>query len=332
VESHATTAPETAGDPPVKRPLDVVFVGGTGRSGTHVIGKLVSRSPRFGLVPVEVRFHVEERGFPGLLDGTVSKDDFLRRMRGFWWRGFQTNRLRGMHRFVDRERFDAALDAFADRFDSEPEAACRELFLDLLSGRAPSHRARPGLVEQSTDNVAAAPTLTRLFPEARFIHAVRDGRDASASRTSQLGALVYPRTRRQGLEWWEHRLRRIDAGSHAIPEGRLLTVSLDELVLMYPRHAAQPLADFLDVLLPGRMKLFARRRMNADRANAARWRRGLSIRRAADIERAYAEALDRLEADGIACVPLLRRAFDRSQGKLEDTEPWAYLEVPPRKP
>ena len=43
-----------------------------------------------------------------------------------------------------------------------------------------------------------APTLVRLFPEAKFIHVVRDGRDASASRVAQTKGFVYPRTRRSG--------------------------------------------------------------------------------------------------------------------------------------
>ena len=102
------------------------------------------------------------------------------------------------------------------RFDDDPEGACRQLFYDLLwfrTGEADPAGAGPlGLVEQSTDTIAAAPTLARLFPEAKFIHVVRDGRDASASRVAQTRGLIHPRTRRQGLEWWEERIRRIDAG------------------------------------------------------------------------------------------------------------------------
>ena len=92
------------------------------------------------------------------------------------------------------------------------------------------------IVEQSTDNVAMAPTLVRLFPEARFIHVVRDGRDASASRVAQTRGLVRPRTRVQGIEWWEARIRAIEAGADAVPPARLLTVSLDELLL----HVSAP--------------------------------------------------------------------------------------------
>src|ERR671937_1000698 len=103
---------ESAASDPRPRTAPLVFVGGTGRSGTHVIGKLLGRSADLAPIPLECRFHVEDRGFPGLLSGDVSKRRFMRRMRGFWWKGFQRTRFRGLYRFVDRERFDAALAAF----------------------------------------------------------------------------------------------------------------------------------------------------------------------------------------------------------------------------
>ena len=172
-------------------------MGGTGRSGTHVLAKLLSRHPRLAMVPIEVRFHVEERGFPGLLDGRVSKEQFVRRLRGFWWKGFQTRRMRGLYRFVSAERFEQAVASFEEGFDDDPEAACRRLFLDLLWPWVERSGA-DALVEQSCDTVAQAPTLVRLFPEAKFIHVVRDGRDASASRVAQTRGFVYPRTRAPG--------------------------------------------------------------------------------------------------------------------------------------
>jgi len=92
----------------MRRVPPVTFVGGTGRSGTHIVAKLLGRHGKLYLIPVECRFHVEERGFPGLLAGTTTKRAFLRRLRGFWWKGFQTNRFRGMYRFVPREQCTAS--------------------------------------------------------------------------------------------------------------------------------------------------------------------------------------------------------------------------------
>jgi Sulfotransferase family len=307
----------TADTPAPRRdgPVPILFVGGTGRSGTHVVAKLAARNSNYRLVPVETRFHTDSEGFPGLLAGEVTKRAFIRRMRGFWWRGFQTDRLRGLYRFVPRERFDQALTAFDERFDGDPEGACRTLFLELLwpvtsEGRRPG--AAAGIVEQSCDVIAQAPTLVKLFPEARFVHVVRDGRDASASRVSQRRWLVYPRTRKQGLEWWETRIRAIDAGARAIEPDRLLELGLDDfLVRGARRRAVEQLAAFAGVGPGMRMRHFMRRRMNPAQANRERWRRGLSPDQQREVARAYREILDELERDGVSCVPILRRALER---------------------
>jgi hypothetical protein len=293
---------------PVAKPPPVLFVGGTGRSGTQLLGK----HSKMALVPLEVRFHVEQRGFPGLLPGEVTKEQFLRRLRGFWWRGFQTRRMRGLYRFVPKERFERAVARFEPAFDDDPEGASRDLFFDLLDVRLERAQA-PTLVEQSCDTIAQGATLSRLFPEAKFIHVVRDGRDASASRVSQTHGLVYPRTRRQGLEWWEERIRSIDAGARAIPSDRLLTVSLDEF-LMLGQRALRPFCRFVRIYPQPKMKRFYRRHMSHELAHSARWRAGLSDRRASELERAYEEIVARLERDGIGCAPLLRRTLDRSLG------------------
>jgi hypothetical protein len=290
----------------------VTFVGGTGRSGTHVLAQLLSRNEWLALVPVEVRFHTDPDGFPGLLAGEVTLERFMERLRGYWWKGFQTRRFRGMYRFVERDRFDAAAERFERSFADEREAACRALFLDLLSFRAAESEGAIGIVEQSTDTVAAAPTLTRVFPDARFIHVVRDGRDASASRVSQTRGLVRPRTREQGIEWWEERITAVERGAEAIEPGRLLTVSLDELLrIERSRVALRPLFRFVGAHVSKAPRRYFNNRMNHAEAHSERWRRGISARRAERLERMYEEALGRLEAAGARSAPLLRRTFDR---------------------
>ena len=320
--------PVLGGEHPERAPelAPIVFVGGTGRSGTHVLAQVISRNRRFGLIPVEVRFHTDPDGFPGLLAGEVSLDRFLRRLRGYWWRGFQTRRMRGLFRFVDRERFDTAVGRFEASFPEDHEGACRQLFFDLLWFRSQERPEGEAIVEQSCDTVAQAETLVRLFPEARFIHVVRDGRDASASRVAQTRGLVRPRTRMQGIEWWEERMRAIEAGARAIPEGRLLTMSLDELLEMKRgRVALRPMFRFLGAQVTRGARRFFRNHMSPEIAHSDRWRAGLRDRKAARIEALYLDALARLEADGAPSAPLLRRTVERDRDPDRDLEPIVYV-------
>ena len=65
--------------------------------------------------------------------------------------------------------------------------------------------------------IAESPTLLRLFPEAKLIHTVRDGRDAGSSKVSKRQKRSHPRDGAEGLRWWEGRLRKIEAGVRELP-------------------------------------------------------------------------------------------------------------------
>jgi hypothetical protein len=291
--------------------MEFLFVGGTGRSGTHVVAKLVGRHSVYEKIGNEVRFHCDPGGFPDLLSGAVTLDEFVAKLRGTWWRRVQTLRVRGLHRTVPRKRFEAAVERFRFEYDDDPPAACRRLFIDLL-GPVAERVEKPGLVEMSCDTVAQGPALLRIFPEASFIHSVRDGRDAASSRVAKGRGVVYPRDAEQGIEWWEGRLRRIDAAVKEIPSERLTVISLDELVYGDREGTYRQLLDCLGTEDELEMRSYFETKMSADRAHRERWREGLSVADQADYARRYGEALERLERDGVHCAGLLRSAFERT--------------------
>src|SRR4051794_31806506 len=82
IESTSESMPQ-APSPQARRarPPRVIFVGGTGRSGTHVVAKLVGRHRLYRYIPIECRFHVERGGYPDLLAGEVTSEQFVRRLR-----------------------------------------------------------------------------------------------------------------------------------------------------------------------------------------------------------------------------------------------------------
>lgn len=292
-------------------PPPLLFVGGTGRSGTHVVAKVLNRHSHFRKVPNEARFHTDPGGLPDVLAGRTSPELFAWRLRHYWWRNFEPTRFsfRGIYRYVPRRRLRAATDAFLRRFELEPEAACRQLFFDLLWPLA-AEEAKAGLIEQSCDVVAEAPTLSRLFPEAKFVHVVRDGRDAAASRVGQARWLAHPRTINEGLRWWESRIRRIDAGVRAVEPGLVYPLSLDELVGGQRRRAYRLLRRFAGLRNEEPMLTYFRNRVKDRNANLERWRSNVPARKQSEVDARYREILDRFEADGVHCADLLRRVYE----------------------
>lgn len=310
--------------PRPERP-DLIFVGGTGRSGTHVVSHLLGSHPRYGRVPIEARFHCNPQGFPDLLSGEVTPEQFMKKMRKFWWRRIRAGevasvvvkrlalgrKVRGLHKIVEQERFDAAMYEFEKSCRSDLELACRNLFLDLLWPLT-TEQGRPGLVEMSCFTIAQGPTLQRLFPECKLIHTVRDGRDAGSSKVSKRQKRSHPRDGFEGLRWWEGRLRNIEAGVAGLadPE-RLLTVSLDELVAGDRERAYGELREFCGLDDDGTMRAFFDEEMSAGAAHKERWREGLEVEGQEALSREYEKVLTRIEREGFHCAPHLRRAFDQ---------------------
>jgi hypothetical protein len=310
--------------PRPERP-DLLFVGGTGRSGTHVLSHLLGSHPRYARVPIECRFHCNPQGFPDLLAGRVGPEAFLKKLKKFWWRRIRAGevapvvakrlafgrKVRGLHKVVPRERFDAAVEEFEREHVVDLELACRNLFLDLLWPLT-AEQGKPGLIEMSCFTIAAGPTLQRLFPESKLIHTVRDGRDAGSSKVSKRQKRSHPRDVFEGLRWWEGRLRTIERGVRQLPDSsRLLTISLDDLVAGDRETVYAQIREFTGLNDHPAMRAFFDEEMSAGAAHKERWREGLSSEEQAALAREYEKTLERLEREGFHCAPKLRAAYER---------------------
>ena len=316
-----------SGEIELERPSDpqLLFIGGTGRSGTHVFSQLLGHHSRYARVPIEARFHVNPQGFPDLLAGKVSPEQFARKLERFWWKRIRAGevapvlarriafgrKVRGLHKVIERDRFDAAVAEFERVHPADLDLACRNLFLDLLWPIAEAE-GKPGLIEMSCFTVAESPTLVRLFPEALILHTVRDGRDAGSSKVSKRQKRSHPRDGSEGLRWWEGRLRKIEAGVRELPEGKLHTVSLDEIVAGDRETVYGDLLSFLELEDEEPMRKFFDEEMSASAAHKERWREGLTEDAQGALVREYEKTLDRLEREGFHCAPQLRRAYEHA--------------------
>ena len=216
-------------------PAELIFVGGTGRSGTHIVARMLAEHSRYAGVPIECRFHCNPRGLADVVTGRATPEEFVTKLRRFWWhrvrlggratvrlrrlagRGGEDAKVRGLHKITTRERLEEAIAQFEDIRRRDLVEASRALFFDLLDPLAEAE-GKPALVEMSCFTIAAAPGLERIFPEARFVHSVRDGRDSGSSKVSKRQKEHHPTDVSSGIEWWEGRLARAEEGARGTVE------------------------------------------------------------------------------------------------------------------
>jgi hypothetical protein len=249
-----------------------VFVGGSARSGTTICGRLLGEHSRYFMIPVEANFHVRKGGFPDLLRGAVSLKRFVTLMRERWFVLSRVDRPRGIHRFASREQLESALQVFERRFEEDGLQACRELMTALFQPAA--HAAGRGTwLEMSPPNISNAPLLAQIFPEARFVHMVRDGRDVACSLTRLQWA---PRSLTERLDWWRRAVAASMEGAASLDRDRLLTVRLEELVGPDRERVYRSLRQFLDLEDESGMRRFFDTTVTAEKAHLGRWRQDVA--------------------------------------------------------
>jgi hypothetical protein len=259
---------------------ELAFVGGVEHDVAVATGPAVEDPSTFAVLPVEVGFHCQPRGFADVLEGRMTLSAFRTAMRERWW----PERL---DRIATAEQLAEALEQLDAGYRADPVGACRRLFFDLV-GPFAARADKGGLIEHSAGALANAPTLERVFGDARFVHVLRDGREVAAARVAR--AEGPPRERPPGahalldaIEWWAEELRSIDSGVRVREDGAEYGVWPDRLRVMLVAGGSEP----------------------------GGWDHGLTARERRRVRRRYRRVLTELSERGVHCAPELIAAYQR---------------------
>jgi hypothetical protein len=203
------------------------FVVGCGRSGTTLLRAMLDSHPAL-VVPFESRFipALLERDHAFRVDGVLDPDRLVDALRDDeHFRAWDLSEADVRNRLRDVRPADVA-------------GAVRTMF-ELCATRA----CKPRYGDKSPPYVMRLPLLAGAFPEGRFIHLVRDGRDvALAFMDADFGP---ESAARLALHWRLRVERGRQAGTELGPE-RYLEVHYEDLVA-HPEPALRTICAFIDL-------------------------------------------------------------------------------------
>lgn len=302
----ALTMSQAAGEPTmtcrtdIDEPIDPppIFVGGTGRSGTTILGNLLGSHPSYAVVPIELRFHTEPGGLVDVLSHRISMTHFVDRMNGPFFRRTTADGPRGLHLIADEQTVADSVEAFAEQFEIDRFMAARDLLLAFVQPIA-DREGKPGWVEMTPWNIGVAPMLYRIFPEMKLVHMIRDGRDVAASVA---GMWWGPDDPVDGLYWWFERIQGAEAATRMLPRGGVHLVALEDLTVRARGTSLRELCDYLGIA-EGPLQPFFESEMAPEFAHAGRWRRDLTPGATKRIESTYEAMVKDLAERHVSCRP-----------------------------
>lgn len=298
---------------PAARPI---FVGGSGRSGTTIIGQWLGVHPDVVCHRTEVRFHIAAGGFTRVLDGRWSPADYAEHVRAKVYRiSTADGRPKGLQLLVTQAELRDALARFeadagaALAAGGDPRPAMRALSHELLDPYALG-RGAGTWVETTPDNTRHAATLLSVFPTGHLLHAVRDGRDVAASVATQGWG---PDDLPAALEWWRERMLMAHRGAAGADPARLTAVRLEELIHLDRERTREALLDRLGVVDRGALRAWFDHELDAARGHVGRWRGEVEAGERDRIDGRYREIVAEL-GDAGAVLPTDPGAVDDLAG------------------
>ena len=276
-----------------------VFVGGTGRSGTTVMGDLLGFHEDIRTsVPIEIKFLANKSGLLQLVFGrdTPSNQpkisifnlraqrirrmsekakfakiqvEFLDRIWNSWWDiDAPPPHGRGLQSGISKQRLEFLISRLISNLRINRVWAARRFMRDFISSQA-DHAGQKYWVETTPLNIAQARRILKLFPDALFINMVRDPRDVIASLLTKNWG---PTTPLEGLEWIEKRLRDAHEALAHIPANQKITIALEDLAINNRLQSYQALLKFLNLGDDAGMKEFFETHLSAEAAMSGRWK------------------------------------------------------------
>jgi len=280
-----------------------VLVGGTGRSGSTIVGHLLDHHPDLTLTrPMEVRFIAGHQGLadalakalrkPGSAAAASAAQLAVDRLLNRWF--FRAEHV-GLHESMSKEDVEAWSTQYLASFDAEPVLATRTLTERIMARIAERLKAQR-LVDTTPANARKADRLEPIYPDSKVVIVTRDGRDVSASFVSQTFG---PNDVFAGLDQWEARMLASHRAALASRSGRVLTFELVDLVARDRAATLARLCEFVEVPVDDEMVAWFDENVTSDGMHPGRWRRDFNPETCERIDDHYAAACARLAAEGV---------------------------------
>jgi hypothetical protein len=278
-----------------------IFIGGTGRSGTTVLGDLLNEH---SLVctsnPTEIKFLANRGGFLDVIFGSMNSqlenrekisifhyrtyrqraqkdllqrherfDEFVNKIWEKWWEiDAPAPHGPGLHAGIDKKDLQRLLSNYSKNIKRNPIQQARK-FMESFINVQKDRKAEKYWAETTPMNISYSHRLIKLFPEAKFIVIRRDPRDVIASLlTKDWG----PNSPLEGIEWIESRLRADNDAHKAIDPKQVLVIHLEDLVTNSPDETYSKLLDFLELQDEPAMRKFHTTKMTTENASSGRWK------------------------------------------------------------
>ena len=162
---------------------------------------------------------------------------------------------------------DKALKSFEGKYKSDPKEASRDFFYSLSKAQLDSNQIEY-FGDSTPTNIINAKYIHKIFPEAKFINMIRDGRDVALSVSQERWG---PATPEKALLWWEKRIVHAHNSLIQVPQNSRHEIRLEQLVIHQREESYRALLAFLGLDDHPNMRKYFDEQMLVEKMHSGEW-------------------------------------------------------------
>ena len=247
-----------------------LFTGGSGRSGTTILLNLLKNHPQVhASMPREIKYLTSRYGLVDLNFGRPlsieedlkskrnnlaakvlnkigkrKKDLFMVYLNSKWWSEIgKKGKPRGLVQGITKEELATAIANFEKYFAVDRMRASRAFFYELSAAQIKDKNVMY-FADSTPTNMMQANDIYKLFPNAKFINMIRDGRDVALSVSKEKWG---PDDPQQALAWWANRIEKAHIALLKVRSKDQMQVRLEDLIVNNRKEEYLRLLSFLEI-------------------------------------------------------------------------------------
>lgn len=275
-----------------------IFSGGTGRSGTTLIGKILSRHESvLAGNPYEIKFLTGRGGLLDLVDGVpipptpgilkivhpVSSGrrfinlaqskrniaELERRILDDWWeRPGKRGGRAGLQQGFSLPILNAEIEQLKLDYKRHPICSSRNFFYKVVKSHKHFKNSKV-YVDTTPTNIERSHQISELFENALFIHMQRSGKDTISSVLSEPWG---PKKPLVAIDWWKRKLQSANRATQQLNSSQYLNIRLEDLVAENRDETYKEILNFLEISDQEQINKYFTEEVDGNRAHIGRWR------------------------------------------------------------
>lgn len=273
-----------------------VFVGGTGRSGTTITLELLGKHSKFySSTPSELHLLTAPEG---LLDSFEKNniENFNNEINNKWY--IKNGEGVGLYHSINKENMNKILKEFNENFYKDSKNTVRDFYINLFKNQNLFDSSKTYLGDSNPSNIRYSDKINKIFPEAKFIHMFRDGRDAAYSMYKRRHNFNLPgnKTEFDALDFWYDRTVQSFSALNNLNPDQYISIRFEDFVFNERTKYFITILNFLELEEEEEISNFFYKNVKKEKTKTAEW---INLFTSKDFNKKYEEILLKLKEKNI---------------------------------